>query len=601
MKEEKRLNTTFLGLADMENPPEGYEKYIWSCDGCVKGIRWCIDHKRLYEVLPNPWEQEAKVDNTIRYLKDVREQVFKALKKEIAEYLDVKYEDDEWFILLSTWLRDYLTSCYDKFLRLQMIKNTDDLMDCYVYNAMLGAPQADHEDFFRMAGDDSYNLLLYSELISDMKDYLRNVNFIELPRDIFKMNTSHSRMSFMKKIKLNTLNAMSNMRAAISDDSVAINIGGVSYGLKRIFKFNKVQRVDLLPIYPLYNENKYNIIGTYVDKGWRKKPLVVDSDVDIFINLINKNIKKEIPLVYVESHKALSNYVNMRFGNLTNACAYVSGASFIYNEIDRLILVMMRKERKLLCGCQHGANYGVEKYWLHEDEFQVYDRYYTWGWKKKSKKFIPRPSLFFMRCRTFSCVDSNLILYVTYAVCRYLRRFSRMEVNYKKTIKDGEIQFLKSLSSDVRNRTIVRLFPDDYGWNCREEMAQELPSLRFDDNQLLHDAASRVSLVITSDWQNVFLEMLALDKPVLVLCDGSYIVDEALADVNILREVGIAHGNWDSLKKQIDEIDGRVQEWWKNPERQIVINKIKKKYAWVPENAEELWVEELKGLHRVEK
>ena len=114
---------TFLGLADMADPPEGYEKKIWSCSGCVKGIQWCVEHKKKYDILPDPWDREAKVDNAIEYLRSVRIQILDALKKEISGYLEISYEDDEWFILLSSWLREYLTSCYDKYLRLKKIKN----------------------------------------------------------------------------------------------------------------------------------------------------------------------------------------------------------------------------------------------------------------------------------------------------------------------------------------------------------------------------------------------------------------------------------------------------------------------------------------------
>lgn len=598
------MSDVFLGLVDIANPPDDYEKYIWSCDGCVKGICWCIAHNKSYEVLPNPWEQEAKVDNAIVYLKSVREYILDALKKEIGEYLDVNYEDAEWFILLSTWLREFLTSCYDKYLRLQIIRGIGDAMDCYIYNTDIGAPQADNADYFQMSiNNDSYNLLLYSELIYSMEECFRNVNFIKLPMDIIRMNTSHSQMTFLRRISRSVLNVMSDKLASISSNHIAINKESVSVKNKWILRWNNVKGVNIFPFFTQYEENKYNIIGTYVDQEWRNIPLALDYSADIFINLLKTVIKKEIPLAYVESHKSLKGYVEKKFDNILNACAYFSGASFVYDEVDRLILVMMREKGGFLCGCQHGANYGVEKCWVHEDEFQVYDRYFTWGWKKinESKRFFPKPSLFFMSYPAFPNSKSDLILYVTYSVPRYLSGFSRMEVNYKRTIKDGEIQFLKSLSSDVQSRIIVRLFPIDYGWNCREDLIHEIPDLQLDDNYRLHDTASIASLVITSDWQNVFIEMLANDKPVLVFCDGSYIMGEVLSDIQILQDVGIAHGSWDSLKKQIDEIDGKVQEWWKNPERQSVINKIKNKYAWMPENAEELWVEEFKELHREEK
>lgn len=595
---------TFLGLADMADPPEGYEKYIWSCSGCVKGIQWCVEHKKKYDILPDPWDREAKVDNAIEYLKSVRIQILDALKKEISEYLDVNYEDNEWFILLSTWLREYLTSCYDKYLRLKKIKDFPYRLDCYIYNTDFGTPQVDHADYFEKSmSDDSYNMLLYSELISGLKNDLRNVKCTEIdkPMDLVDRNVSRSRYKTTKNILMMFSNAVSFICLFFPRKYIIINMKSTGIGLKLLLKLNFKLGVTLLPIFTPYKVIKHKVIDEYMDKEWRCKPLKIDSGGDVFVDLIKKNIKKEIPIVYVESHKKLTEYVNLHFGGIKRADAYLSGAAFIYDELDRLLLLKMRREGKMLCGLQHGGNYGVEKYWLHEDEFQVYDKYYTWGWKKSDEadKFVSMPSFFMHRSRVFSVEHgehTDMFLYVSYTQPCYFSRFDRMETVYKSLIKDGEMLFLKSLSEGMRRRTIVRLFPADYGWNCREDLKREIPDITFDKELKLYDSARKASLVIVCDWQTVFIEMLALGKPVLVLCDGSYIIEEAKKNVELLWEVGIAHKNWDSIKEQMEEIDGKVQEWWEEPRRQKVINKIKYEYAWMTGEAESIWVKELKRI-----
>lgn len=598
------MSNVFLGLVDMSNPPDGYDKYIWSCDGCVKGIHWCAEHKKKYEVLPNPWKNEDEVDNAIRYLKEVRIRVLNSLKREIGEYLNVNYGDDEWFILLSTWIREYLTSCYDKYIRLKMIEKANDLMDCYIYNTTFSSPQVDHADFFSLsASSDSYNLLLYSELIYNLQADLQNIAFREISTEQIKPNVLNSHRKPLLNLGIRLLNVMGSICRYFSCDNILVNMKSTGIGYRLMFRFILKSRVFLLPLYTPYKEIKNKLIRPYIDNEWRESPLSLNSCGDTFVDAIKKSIKKDIPIAYVEAHKTLKRYVDRCYKNLTHTQAYLSGAAFIYDELDRLLLLEMRRNDKGLCGFQHGGNYGVEKYWLHEDEFQVYKRYYTWGWDRKAEpdKFIPMPSFFLTRSRKFQVKKTNRILYVSYTRARYVSRFSRMEIYYKELIKEGEIQFLKSLSDEMRSRLTVRLFPEDYGWNCRESIINEIPDIVFDKELSLRDSADKVSLVITCDWQTVFIEMLALGKPVLVLCDGSFIINEAKHEVELLHEVGIAHKCWESIRMKIEEIDGKVQEWWEEPVRQMVIKRVKNKYGWRTEKPEKKWGQELKQLLRAKK
>ena len=54
--------------------------------------------------------------------------------------------------------------------------------------------------------------------------------------------------------------------------------------------------------------------------------------------------------------------------------------------------------------------------------------------------------------------------------------------------------------------------------------------------------------------------------------------------------VGIIADTPETLAALVNHIHGNVENWWNEQERQLVVKKIRDKYAYFPENAKEIWV-----------
>ena len=60
-----------------------------------------------------------------------------------------------------------------------------------------------------------------------------------------------------------------------------------------------------------------------------------------------------------------------------------------------------------------------------------------------------------------------------------------------------------------------------------------------------------------------------------------------------LINVGVVVTSWYALKVGLERIYRDIDGWWNEPERKKVVSRIRKKYAYLPQNAEKMWETEI--------
>ena len=597
----------FLGLADMATPPEGYDKYIWTCYGCVKGISWCKNHGKAYEVLPNKWRDEKKVDDAVVYLKCVREKLIAALAEELNDYLNEKYDLEAWKVLLYSWLSMYLFQLYDKYLNLKYVNNNTFYADALVQDTLLESVSDDNLQYARKMHTDHYNLYQYSLLVDIMKN--DTMNRIVDRNDSSGCDRSIEEAKEKCRKRLNIKNGLTELLLRIMKKIGMVFSGkgailiGLDSGMPKtlLLRCWLKTRTNAMPV--VYSQEKVMqaLKKITLDAEWRKIPLKSPRDMDDFSAIAFELVKRELPVVYAEGHAILKRWLNKECGALKKATVFLcAGNSVAYDAFSILLYAEMRNKGGEIYGIQHGGNYGIEKTWRYDDEIALSDKFYTWGWTRDvygggNKLMKPMPSLKATHKKYFESHNNKDVLYVTYSSGRYPLWETSMELHLGERMLE-ERAFLKKIRDDIRKYMTVRLYMQDFGWATREAILEEVGEVKFDECASITESINRHSFIIISDWETTVNEVLFSGKPFVFLRDTSHLTDEAVPYIEELHRLGVACFTWDELMARIEEIYPNHKAWWQDPSRQGIINKVKAKYAWRADNAEELWVEEIERL-----
>lgn len=606
---EKTRRRIYLGFADMKNPPQGYDKYIWLSEGCLKGIKWCKDNGKEYEVILNDWKNKDKTDKAVRYLKKIREMIIKDLSRDLNDYHYTNYSIEVWKILLYGWLREWLTSYYDKYLIIKRIIDGKAFVECDYYDLSNPIPPYDYLDYnHKVTEMDEYQRVQYSLILSIIgqgsvltkragQEY--EVVDNKLNENAIKEHTSLKDVlrSFVAWIREFCCH---DPRVAVVRTDTGFYPSFIRQSLYRTK--GRLLWLDCVGNTENYIYNRI-LNRTQIDAEWRLVHMTAPVDSDEFTKLLYCLLRRELPIVYLEGHGLIKERIENRYKKLFRVNSIIYGVQgVLLNDYEKTMLALLRQKGKYLYGMQHGGTYGVESCWLFDDEFYLCDRYYTWGWSLNNEnrhKYISMPSVKMMRyhsLRGFSPHGQGTdILYITYSSGRYFYRFLRLEIILKEFL-DGECAIIKCLNPEIKNRLIMRLYPSQYGWDTVNRIKSINPSVVFDTNPMAVDSMLTARLIVISAWATVVNEALFLNKPFIFLCYPNCFVNEAKDDIDDMKQVGIACETWDILRSRIEEIADKPEKWWNEPERQKVVKRIREKHAYCPNNAEELWMSELLRL-----
>lgn len=187
--------------------------------------------------------------------------------------------------------------------------------------------------------------------------------------------------------------------------------------------------------------------------------------------------------------------------------------------------------------------------------------------------------------------SENKILYINYVYPKYPIDLS-MRTLFNDISMEEEIKFFSELDSSIKNSMVIRLYPDDYGWGFKDKLESKCTDLQYDHYKNFYDSLNQAKLVVLSDWSTTIVEALSVNKPIFVLRNTDT-EEYAKADMEDLINVGVVVTSWYALKVGLERIYRDIDGWWNEPERKKVVSRIRKKYAYLPQNAEKMWETEI--------
>lgn len=586
----------YLGLTDGQEIPEGYDKYIWISGRCLEGIAWSETNGVSFEIIPENWEMDAQIFQLTEYLQNVKDRVMEYAVEILNNYHHTSYGKREWNIMLSQWMNIYLASLYDKYLKLQTAEGRKEDCECNLYKGPDLVVPLDYMDYFDLLSyTDDFHIYQYSQLYHVMPSFSyihkKEEKQYHKPPARFRPKTAGYWKTLVYRNVIRILKHIIRTK-----DRVVLQDSYLPQEFLLDVMGKKPGRItNYIVDYYRFERTK---LAAKTDREWRRQEQKLPDMADDFAKIACRLLKRSIPLAYVEGFGWIQKTGQKiyKFAMEPDAVIYAAGGSYS-DEVFKAYLMNIRRSCDRFCCIQHGGNYGIDALWGMRSEYEICDVFYTWGWRKKDSccMYKPMPAAKLMNRTLRGVKKGNRILYVSYAYAKNIYRIDKRELLFHLD-RQKEQCFFRGLPEEIRKKMIVRLYANDYGWKIRQNLEKEIPDLNYDKISDFYSSLHQAELVVLSEWSTTILEALCADKPVLVRRDWNGIEKEALDDLKELERVGVLVRTFEELQDQLERIYMDIHTWWNEPQRQKVVKRIRRKYAYLPEQSKKIWINEILGL-----
>jgi putative transferase (TIGR04331 family) len=539
-------------------------KETWPESGPVVFLgQWCwnLEDEKLwkhkdYSIAAYHWDDREKLAHDYCYLKNLHERLIIDLCGQLNKIHSVNYSPRYWQIIIGPWLGYFTQALFDRWSMLQSVLSYDEEFECHILdNEQFNFTANDMASFLDFTSSDDWNEFIYSQLI----EYLPNKNF--KIRIIPKLNKSRSHVENTKKnnIKKSFINIASkwNVLGASEDDYFFISTYlPKKLDIKLQIKLGQIPKFYFSPHVPKIK----------INKNLRLWNLNETSDGDQFELILRDLIPIHLPKLYLEGYKHTEKIASNLGWPIQPKVIFTSNA-YLSQDIFKIWASKKIEEGCALVIGQHGGNFGMVPWAFHQEhQFEIADKFITWGWSdKKNKKIVPVGN--FVNLNKKVGYDSRGgALMVATTVPKYSSHLLPMPLSsqWLKYIK-FQHEFVSLLSNNIKNSMIVRLSSNDYGWQQENRWLSKFPDIKIDlGYKNIEKLIRKNRIYITTYNATTYLESLALNIPTLVFWDEKYweVNDRANYFFQLLREQKVFHNNVVSAADHLNSIWSDIDSWW---------------------------------------
>lgn len=569
---------------------------IWDLDKELLFLGpWCLlgENKRIAEggrnctVLTSPWKPTYRIKESAELCHHIYLHLLPKLCEQLNKLHGLNYPQRYWQVLAGPWLLHFIGIFYDRYMRLE---NAASLFPDF-YTHVLKRPNpdlssADTLDFFtNKAGDDGYNLILFSIIASRL----------------FPGNTAKT--DFYPKVK--SLNkAGKNSLKAMAFNFLTRPL--FSSGEVKLACMYHLSGADKLRFKMFDHNNKIGFIDFVADKeiggasiefnhGFRQG-IVLKGARSPFEELLFAVIGNAIPRCYIEGYPLYKKYSSAVRG-MAKAKAFGSTIGWDFNERFKFIAADAATKGVLTFNFQHGGGYGLLFSTPSETISLERDRFFTWGVesvKDKRARYLPSPHL--SKIRDFYTGGDKRLLFIGTMVPKYHNRFSTyIQPDDVPAYLAGKKIFFDNLDASVRLNALYRPYRE-YGWDEWETIRRLYPQIRrLSDNENLIKWMRKMSMVVIDHPQTSFLEALTINVPTILYWDYdvNLMRDDSGGYFGLLKKAEILHETPLNAANKVNEVFGDSLAWWKSKDVQMARSAFCGKYARTDKDWVKIWIKAL--------
>lgn len=573
-----KLNKRFLITTALED--------TWVKDKPVLFLgEWCKRYSRSDEwssmdskVLPYHWDDRNKMFEDYNYLQTFYENLLRDLSVKLNAIHGVSHSLRYWRILAGPWLGYFLQVLFDRWTSVQQAVNKYEISETLVLsNHDDELIPCDMTEFVNFIIDDKWNHFIYATILK------RHTSVLCITRDNEKTNkinvdsTSNARNRTLKqRFRALYLKCMSLL--VQKNDAFFL----ATY-LPLLDEFRLAIRMHQAP----QKWQSISVDASRVIQEQRNWNLILDNGSD-FEMFAREMVSKQIPSAYLEGYKKLIKQTQSLPWPKLPKLILTSNACNSDDVFKAWSAGKVESGTPLVIG-QHGGHYGTGKWSFNEKhEVAICDRYLSWGWGKSTKKVLPVGQLKVKKPLNVDHFTQPKSLLVTTVVPRY--SYWMFSIIVSRQFLDyftDQCSFVENLPENIRDSLIVRLYPNDYGWDQENRWRDRFPQQNIDMGQTsINDLICQSRLYISTYNATTFLESFSMNVPTVIYWNPDYfeLRESAIPFFNELKEVGIFHETPESAAKHVAKIWDDVESWWESSEVRHTVKRFCDNYAHLPDD-----------------
>ncbi len=259
---------------------------------------------------------------------------------------------------------------------------------------------------------------------------------------------------------------------------------------------------------------------------------------------------------------------------------------------------LSQKKPKILIS-QHGGNYSVSnEYALGWHDYEISDKYYTWGYKFKNKHFPSNAQQVLNKFNFYNKEKNNYKKkYLTFILgANFPYDFQRhvYHIELYETLYKNRKKFLKTIL-DPKNVMFKQYYEQRYKQQDTKKIIKSKLNISSKNIKKDFNLIFQSKLLIFEYFSTLFFETINLDIPFIFIIDEKNFYFSVIGKkfIKFLKKNNLIFSSGDEAAKFINNIND-LDAWWYNID-QIEYKKIKKLVANIEYNDLNYWLQQFKN------
>jgi putative transferase (TIGR04331 family) len=534
--------------------------------------------KRDAVVAPYHWDDRKKLHNDYLYLQRLYEELLLELATKLNAIHGVNHSVRYWRIVVGPWLGYFIQMLFDRWAMLQQVVHDNDISGVRVLQRKEDqlVPN-DMADFAPLFLSDAWNESIYGQILDWMKIPAER---IDATHGEHASPRNDDRIKPVRQIKCSLARLASYISGVLYRDNEYFFISSYLGEIQNLHLQVKLGQIPkrwrpvAVPIVP-------------VDLPARQWQLPALNSTD-FPSLVRTLIPKQIPTAYLEGYRNLVTLTeNIPWPRRPKAI--FTSNSFSADDVFKCWGAGKVETGVPLVTGQHGGNYGMALWGFIEDyQIAIADRYLTWGWSEPEQNKIIPVGNFKGFGKKAAADKAGVALLVEMIMPRqsYNMYSAPVAAGQWQSYFDDQCRFVQALPEGLRDQLLIRLFPQDWGYDQKQRWQARFPDIRLDEGvQPMAALMKKSRLYISTYNATTYLESMSLNFPTIMFWNPKHweLRDSALPYFEKLKSVGIFHDTPESAAQQMAEVWDDVDGWWQSAAVLLVRSEFCERYARIPE------------------
>ena len=528
--------------------------------------------------------QQGKESNHQRLkkiLNDTRPKVIETISNILINTIHNRYTKNYLSIILDDFIDEYCSIVIDRYTRLS--KRVPQQPDFKIKVDSTSYPKHIHIWPENVLNSCCYSRSTNKFILDSLK---KNQNINKIFKDLELKNSQpglKTRMLSSARCQFN--NVANRVTSAYEPQVLLCNTGISRRKLLKTFALSKGKMLPLFVTRPAVRTEKINTEARRIFTDYTCSNIIVQAVVS--------TLGLNMPACFIEAFDSFRTAIKSQIGSIKPRQRVVFGGLRLPSY--RICLAECVKSGAEILGLQTGGLLGEGFYKIEERMRRATHRFVTWGWQREPSD-IPLPSLHLadtvQSARCSHSTESILWISREPASIEPQERFGygipsspRLSTHgYRK----NQNNLYMNIDNKLKQKIIFRPKPVmlTKAFIEKQQMRFKLAEIDGSNKDFLDLVASAKLVVIDYFGATPFLELLAINKPVLLLSDLPKsdngicgITDIAFPLYAQLSDVDVFHHCPVSAANTVNKVYNNVDAWWSQPNRKDAINDFASTFA----------------------